>query len=193
MTGIDKIFSPGEVWGYYKNHRSEFHNLLVLIAKHPNYGICIYATCELGQFKVEVHADDVMIYDEEIYHEADCSKTISKVYDEYLTDNIINWLPKDKDDKEKDTEDEEIELREEEIESLFSDLFDGLIDLTHLNSIDDKILEDIREHTMEYMARKHKIKIYRPMWLEDENGEDFYEEYPYECMVFDDADNPMYK
>lgn len=192
-AGIEKIFSPSEVWDYYRKNQSKFHNLLVLIAKYPNYGIYIYATCELGQFKVEVHADDVMVYEEEIYHERDCIRTITSVYDEYLTENVTNFLDEFDDEEEQSSEDEEIEMREEEIETLFSDLFIGLIGSPNLSKLDEEIVEDIREHTMEYMARKHKIKIYRPMWLEDENGEDFYEEYPYECMEFEDSDNPIYK
>ena len=31
------------------------------------------------------------------------------------------------------------------------------------------------------------------MILEDENGEEFFEEYPYDCMEFDDPDNPVYE
>lgn len=196
MAGIEKIYSPTELWGHYRQNQSEFHNLLVLIAKHPNYGIYIYATCECGQFKVEVHADDIMIYDEEIFHEQDCIRTITHVYDEYLSDNVSSFLP-DKDDEddtsENSAEDEEIEIREEEIECLFEDMLIGLLGTLNLRNLDDEVVEDIREHTLEYMTRKHKIKIYRPMWLEDEDGEDFYEEYPYECMEFEDKDNPLYK
>lgn len=195
-TGIDKIFSPSEVWQHYRSHQSEYHNLLVLIAKYPNYGIYIYATCEVGQFKVEVHADDVMVYEEEIYHEADCNKTISRIYDEYLNDNATSWLAEFQDDDDEDescSEDEEIEMREDEIECLFTDLFVGLLGSVEFGNLDEKVIEDIREHTLEYMARKHNIDLYRPMYLEDENGEDFYEEHPYSHMVFEDEDNPIYK
>lgn len=27
----------------------------------------------------------------------------------------------------------------------------------------------------------------------NEDGDDFFEEYPYECMVFEDEDNPVYQ
>mgnify|MGYP000833253049 CR=1 FL=1 len=37
------------------------------------------------------------------------------------------------------------------------------------------------------------ISIYRPMYLEDaDTGEDYFTEYPYDDMVFED-DNPIYK
>ena len=198
MAGIKKIFEPSELWGYYMKNQSEFQNLLVLIASHDNYGLEIFATRSLGQFKVEVHGDDVLLYEEDIVSAHDCNRTISRIYDEYLTDNVTSMLPDaeedDEDDEEVDSNAEEIELREEELECLFNDLFIGILGTQNLNKLDDKVVEDIREHMLEYMARKHMIEIYRPMYLEDENGgEDFFVEYPYPFMVFEDEDNPMYK
>lgn len=57
----------------------------------------------------------------------------------------------------------------------------------------DEIHDDVKEHFLEYLARKHKIDIYRPMNLVDEDGEEFFEEYPYECLEFEDEDNPIYQ
>ena len=51
--------------------------------------------------------------------------------------------------------------------------------------------DDIKEHVLEYIARKHRLPIYRPMYLEGEDGKDFYSEYPYEEMIFDY--NPIYE
>jgi hypothetical protein len=43
------------------------------------------------------------------------------------------------------------------------------------------------------MARKWGLMIRRPMFLEDEAGEEFFEEFPYDCIEFEDEDNPIYK
>lgn len=56
-----------------------------------------------------------------------------------------------------------------------------------------EIAEDVLDHMCEYLYRKYGISARRPMILEDENGEEFFEEYPYECMEFDDPDNPVYE
>ena len=51
------------------------------------------------------------------------------------------------------------------------------------------MVEDVKEHLLEYFYRKHGLSVYRPMELEDDEGV-FIEDYPYECMEFDP--NPMY-
>ena len=56
-----------------------------------------------------------------------------------------------------------------------------------------EVYDDLKEHFLEYMARKWGLVIHRPMFLEDENGEEFYEDYPYDCIEFEDEDNPIYK
>ena len=90
-----------------------------------------------------------------------------------------------------DIEKEIIEEREDEITVLFQNLlFDLLVDTANEDIIND-IVEDVKEHTLEYIARKHGMPIYRPMYLEGEDGTDFYSEYPYEEMIFEDC-NPIY-
>ena len=69
-------------------------------------------------------------------------------------------------------------------------MIDILGDSYFEDDIDDAIV-DVKEHMLEYMARKPGLLIYRPMYLEDEDGKDFYSEYPYEEMIFEDC-NPIY-
>ena len=33
---------------------------------------------------------------------------------------------------------------------------------------------------------EHGISVFRPMMLEDEDGEEFYDEYPYDLLTFED-------
>lgn len=56
----------------------------------------------------------------------------------------------------------------------------------------DDMLDDLKEHFLEYMARKHDLPVYRPMILEYDDGTEELSEYPYEEMEFDDPDNPIY-
>ena len=53
----------------------------------------------------------------------------------------------------------------------------------------EDVIEDCKEHFLEYMYRKHHLDIYRPMELEDDDGV-FFKEYPYEYIEFSDA--PLY-
>ena len=87
--------------------------------------------------------------------------------------------------------------RELELDDAVSMLLDTVIEedvAMFLGPEADEICEDIKDHILEYLYRKHGISTRRPMVLEDtETGEDFFEEYPYEHMEFEDEDNPMYK
>ena len=103
-------------------------------------------------------------------------------------------------DASKLTDEEEIEdaitEREDELDQAVMDflatvLGEGFYDLD--SDSNGEIVEDCKEHFLEYIARKFSISIYRPMYLEDEDGTDFYTDTPYENMVFDDEDNPIYK
>ena len=86
-------------------------------------------------------------------------------------------------------------MREEELDSLIWDFVMGVFGGDTYTDFDctGEVLDDLKDHFLEYMYRKHGFDIYRPMVLEDEDGTEFFEEYPYEHMVFDDEDNPMYK
>lgn len=88
-----------------------------------------------------------------------------------------------------------IEDREKEIDDSFQDFMYTVLefDLEKVLDNPEEIYEDCKEHFLEYIARKWGLAIRRPMILEDDNGDEFFEEYPYDCMEFDDEDNPIYK
>ena len=87
-----------------------------------------------------------------------------------------------------------IDEREDEIDAAVDDFLAVILQTNgyEYDSAIDEIHDDAKEHFIEYLARKFKFEIYRPMYLEDENGEDFFEEYPYGCMEFEDEANPIY-
>ena len=87
-------------------------------------------------------------------------------------------------DREREDEIEERELELTEATEVFVNaVADDL-------QIDSEVIEECKEHFLEYLYRKFGLTIRRPMVLEDEEGEDFFEEYPYECMIFEDI--PLY-
>ena len=92
-------------------------------------------------------------------------------------------------------EESEIDEREAEIYEAVVSFLSTILETDIDSFVDDAdlIYEDCAEHFLEYLSRKWGFEIRRPMYLEDENGEEFYEEYPYECMEFEDEDNPIYK
>lgn len=192
------IIEPCRLWGYIQEQdkHSELDGVMCEIAKNEEYGIAVYITRDgkNDRYSILVEADDMEIFSDYIYDKEDAEETCNMVYDNYLTDKVFELFFESEDDTTLSQEDK-IELREEELdESVTSFIMDVLGGDTYFDSVDfDDIVKDCKEHFLEYMARKHGFEIYRPMILEDENGEDFFEEYPYECMEFDDEDNPIYQ
>lgn len=185
-----------DVWGYFCKHKDELSKFMHQIAENKEYGTVVFVTEESGLPSIVVTADGAQVYEEMAVSESDCAKTVRKIYEDYLTDKVIATLG---DEGGVDLTEMEIEdmitEREDELDLAVMDFMtvalDGYVDD---NSPDfDDICSDLKEHFLEYMARKHGLLVRRPMWLEYEDGTEEFEEYPYENMEFDDEDNPIYK
>lgn len=192
------ILQPDEVWDYFVEHEEECDECMFEIASCSEYGTAVYLSRESkGIGCITVEADDQEVYSEGIIDAEDAKMTVQKVYDNYLTDKVIEILS-DFEPQEDDTlqdQEDEIAMREEELDSLIWDFVTGVFGGEIYADFDctEEVLDDLKDHFLEYMYRKHGFDIYRPMVLEDEDGTEFFEEYPYEYMEFDDEDNPMYK
>ena len=210
------ICQPSEVWDLYMANKGPYlQQYEKEIAENPDYGAAIYLTEERTYPQIIVYLDDALVYEEICYTKDKCEQVANMVYEEYLTQKVLNhagsYTPtvnavtsseKELDDEPDDHDaqadyelDEtskllEIDAREQELQDAF---------LEFLSAVDDQeiydpdMVVDTLDHVLEYMARKHGYtSIYRPMYLEDEAGK-FFEECPYECMEYDDPDNPLYK
>lgn len=138
-------------------------------------------------------------YEETAVNAHDCQKTVEKIYDDYLTSKVIASLLGGDDDSDDltalDIEDM-IDERESELDAAVYEFVMTAIQGAYFDDYTsdfDDICEDLKEHFLEYMARKHGLPVYRPMMLEYEDGTEEMSEYPYEDMEFEDPDNPLYK
>lgn len=169
---------PSRVWDFFHAYKKDLTENMRLIASSSDGMLGIYLTEKGGDpFFVVEDCDDPI--DEEIAtSKKDCEETVKKLYAKYL------------DDDDNFFESEAIDEREDELSVLFENLIMDIVDKGCNEDGLCDIIEDVKEHTLEYIARKHGLRIYRPMFLVDEYG-DFYSEYPYEEMEFED-DNPIY-
>jgi len=181
------IIKPEGVWGYFQRHKLELKEAMHLIAKDEALAIKIYVTEEKGFPEIILTDGDIEVYKENTENSTDCCETVSTIYDDYKE---YVGLGEESYALNDELPEEYIILeREEELDDAFTELMLTILD----EQCDPGVMEDIKEHVLEYIARKHKLEIWRPMYLEDENGQEFYEEYPYECMEFEDEDNPIYQ
>ena len=196
------IVEVSDVWQYFNDQKNALKSNLCLLACNKEYGVEIYITETMGAPFFSVTADGYQLAEDSATTEEECVEAVQKLYDKYLTGKFIDDenLPFNE-LSEEDTSCLEIEDMISERET---ELDDAVMYLVNIAAEDDEslfgenyddIIEDAKEHFLEYLARKHGLKIRRPMMLEDEDedGEEFFEEYPYECMVFEDEDNPIYK
>ena len=161
-----------------------------IIAENEEFGLEILLSSVNGSPTITVMADDIQQYEitTDLFHLEDVCRL---VYDKYL-DNTINALSESA-DAAVDLRDE-IDDRESELDAAVDDFLGVVLQTFGYDTADvvDEIHDDVKEHFLEYLYRKFGMDIYRPMFLEDEDGEEFFEEYPYECMEFEDEDNPIY-
>jgi len=204
------IVQPWDVWDVFFKNLPELRSHLKRIAENTEYGVVIYVTEEDNLPDIQVYVDDDLLYSEECVSEDDCAKTVGKIYEDYLTSNVIDKIIESaRDDEEPQEEmtdedyeeyaheeiEKEIEEREDEIDVALCDLLETVCDADIRTFCDnaEEIMEDCKEHFLEYLYLKWGFEIRRPMFLEDEHGVEFYEEFPYDCIEFEDADDPIYK
>ena len=190
--------SASDVWGYFQDAKEDMKSHMHQIAGNHEYGVEIFVTEDSGLPSIVVTADDVQVYEETAVNAHDCQKTVEKIYDDYLTSKVIASLSGVDDDDDLTATDIEdmIDERETELDAAVYEFvmtaLQGAYFDDYTSDFDD-ICEDLKEHFLEYMARKHGLPVYRPMMLEYEDGTEELSEFPYEDMEFDDPDNPLYK
>ena len=191
-------YEASEIWEMFQKRKEYFRTHMEIIAENPEFEVVIYlseedrGTTMLPSIVVCIEQNEV--YSEAAVNEHDCEQTVKKIYFEYLNEErLINMMLKEDDE----VDEHERALLEDEIEQRDCELYDA-VDLlldTFLNEGLDRIVgyadaDNIRtevvDHLCEYLYTEHGLSVYRPMFLEDEDGEDFFEEFPYDCMIFDD-------
>ena len=185
------VLYPSGVWEYFQNHKDELKDNMLKIAESPNGSWEVWISSEDDNLRIIVtDMDDDIIDVGWATSESECKEVTCDIYACY-----ISYFEGDEDntDSEDDYINKEIIAeREDEIDVLFRNMLFDLLDKSVAEDVIEEIADDVKEHTLEYIARRHGLPIYRPMYLEDEDGKDFYSEYPYEEMIFEDY-NPIYE
>lgn len=195
-------YDPTEIWDIFQCDKEKLRNTMKEIAENPDFDVTIFLTeTDRGTQmfpNIVVYMEGDQLYEEAAVNEGDCIQTVRKIYFEYLTEdriinNVIASSDKTADDTDHDIQDD-IDKREDELDDAVFNFLTNILDcpLECITEEADEIYEDFKEHALEYLARKWDLKIFRPMILEDENGEEFVEDYPYDVMEYDDPDNPLY-
>ena len=187
---------PAEGWNFFQANREEMKKNLFDIASDDEFGVVIYMTEEDDQPMIYVYMDDSPEFWEECVSEHDCEQVLNRVYNRYLGNAVIETLfdkyhnPAASDaplagvvDPEDAIDEREYEL-DDAVEKLLEEFSDEFLCMS-ADSI-QMIDEEIKDLICEHLWKKHQISVYRPMFLEDEHGTEFFCEYPYPQMIFDE-------
>lgn len=189
------IVEANNVWRYFKTHEAELEKGMKLIAENRSYGIEIFLTASNGLAIITVNADDDEVYEDEGFGNFDCGRVANEIYDTYLTSNALNALTDrilDKPREEELSAAEEADMmdeRELELDEAVYSLMEAFVPNLHDVADDvDEVYEDIKDLICEQLYTKHGISVYRPMYLEDDDGSESFSEFPYPEMELDDED-----
>ena len=179
----DVLISPENIWAYFEKHREELKKKSETVAQNDDFDVLICLGVENDLPILTVESSNVDSVEFIIEDKESCAETVTGVYELYLTDQIISVILDETDELELE---DRIAEREADIDSFVRRFLEDLFEdepILYSETMDD-VVEDCKEHFLEYLYRKHKLSAYRPMELEDDEGV-FVEDHPYECFEYE--------
>ena len=180
------VYKPDEVWSYFVDNcedmviQGEEH----MIAESDEYKIYITSSedCTTGIVRVYDTPDEDLI-SEDLFGEVECEEIIQNIYDEFIntckTKDTKSLFEEHKDeilDSEDNLTDAVTYFIHEAVSATvptcrLSTMKDDL-------GITDEEIEEAKNHFLEYLYIKLGIDLYRPMIVQFDDGEKFFE-HPY--------------
>lgn len=172
----DVYVFPAEVWSYAKENKEQLQKNIVIIAEDGEYEVTIERE-QSGDLLMSVLSDGKLVESERLFSEDDAVIACRTCYSRYFGKPTPESEPEEY-DVDTDMCDHEIALRESELLNSIRDLVDVVSDyadckLTEEDELD--ILTDVCG-----ILSGYGIPVYYPMWVEDEDGNEVFVEYPYE-------------
>lgn len=172
----DVYVFPAEVWSYAKENAEQLQKNIVIIAEDDDYEVTIERE-QSGDLLMSVLSDGELVESERLLSEDDaviaCRTCYSRYFGKSATDPEV-----DEYDVDTDICDHEIVLRESELLNALRDFIDVVSDYADCSLIEQDesdILTDVCG-----ILSGYGIPVYYPMWVEDEDGNEVFVEYPYE-------------
>lgn len=174
------IIPPEDCWDYACDHVEDLESKMVEIARNDAVGVSIYLTVDEEEFPVYVVCQDSEeVYEEYTVNATDCEKTGNKLIDKYI-EGVSASSTEEPEPEEEDIE-EVIKEREDELTDAVLDFLSATCEDSY--GLLEGEVEEIKDHFLEFLAREYGLRIYRPMEMETESGEEFLAEYPYDAWV----------
>lgn len=185
-----------EVWSFFQKNRYRLSEEMVVIAENPDTEYAVYLTEDDGYPLFSVcKGNSDSEYEEGAINQRDCTDTAQRCYANYLFPIVVSSGSKHIKSELEDDSESGKELAPQEIDDIIFERDDELIVAMGdfiLTAIQDGcdgsdivdtyglgVVEDILDHTLQYIAAQHGFPVYRPTLMVDESGKEVYVEYPY--------------
>ena len=188
---VEITVKPEDAWDFFKDQAKTLVHSYIPIAQADG-GVTILMGVEYsGMPNIIVMVEGDVVMEELATGKEDLADTLEYVYSVYANDR--GYATGLSDEPEFDEEDV-IEDRERELDMAFDALLEIVVEHQYdLMMTYEDVIEDLKDLVCERLARKYNLDIYRPMILVDEDGEEFFEEYPYSVMIYDDEQDEHVK
>lgn len=162
---------PSELWDYFYDNLLDLEDHEILIAENVITGVEIYLTEFGGRPLIGVFVDNREETEESCVSEADAMMTLEAIYNEYLGDELL-------DEREDEDLRREIEDRDLELSSTFDDFLLAVYEDKYY-AVDEETAAEMLDDVLQYLSERYGMPIYRPMYVEYDDGTVEFEEYPY--------------
>lgn len=171
------LVQPEDLWSYYHEHKSTMQYVPEVIASDDSLGVEVLLSAYGEYATVTVLVDNETVFEQDIFSSDEAEEVAREAY-AFLED-----------DGDEVSEMLAIDDRETELDQAVYDLLEVVVqDAETLIPAEmrDEAYERIKDLVCETLYKEFGVSVYRPMYLEDDDGVTSYEEFPYEEMDFDD-------
>lgn len=190
MDNVKIYVKPEDVWYFYLNNIQKLKEVQAKIAENTETAYTIFLTEDAGFATITVYRYENQIDEDFLVNKIDCESVVKATYNKYLYPVTVS-ADKAENDKKNGEEDntpddpmapdDEIYQREDELHMAALDFMEVVLgcDREELEGEYHDVVNDIVDYVCERLADEHMISIYRPMWVQEEDGSESYVEYPY--------------
>lgn len=188
--GVQIHVPADQIWEFYKENEERLKSEFVLVAENTDTDYAVYLTDEKDDPVLAAAKTDGEVERKETCHDADsCEETAWIMYHSYLFPITVAKSESNDNGKSDDTSDRSdiddmIYERHDELILAASDFLDTVLQLdgteeSSLSVCGSDMIEDLLEGMLESLS-ENGVPVYRPMFVEDEDGNEVFVEFPYE-------------
>jgi len=167
--------SPKNIWRYFQENREVLKKNIVTIAENDATGNQICVTENNSFPQILVYINNTIKYAETMISEGDAIATATRLYSQYLK------TPPDEEELTRQDLEDEMYERETELYDATKDFLDVVIGNDFMaEGGSEEVIFEIMDAFLKYISDEWWFRVYRPVYMDDGDGNEIYIEYPYE-------------